>query len=260
MNSPNAFLFALYRQALRLYPARLRVRYQNQILQTLCDAHAEARRPLLFWPSLFLDLLQSSVKEHLLMTRDRAVRRPILFHALTLGLVLTLMGGAAAVTMQQMLRRGANHPQIEMGRRYAHAIAAGARPQDLFPAERIDLRGSLEPFAIFYSESGDPIASTASLDSAVPVPPSGIFDYARKYQLDMVTWQPQPGVRMAAVLRHVSGPNPGFVLTGRSLLLVEEQEDLLRRGTFITWFVLMGLLALGALFLSRAESHRPLSA
>jgi hypothetical protein len=257
MNSPNPFLFALYRQALRLYPARLRVRYQDQILQTLRDTHSETRHPLLFWPSLFLDLLQSSIKEHVLMTRDQAMRRPIFVHAVTLGLILTLMGGAAAVTMQQLLRRGADHPQIEMGRSYAHAIAAGARPQDLFPAERIDLRGSLEPFVIFYSESGVPIASTASLNSAVPVPPSGIFDHARKYQLDMVTWQPQPGVRMAAVLRHVSGPNPGFVLTGRSLFLVEEQEDLLRRGTFITWFAVMCLLALGALFLSRAESRRP---
>jgi hypothetical protein len=144
-----------------------------------------------------------------------------------------------------------------MGRRYAHAIAAGARPEDLFPAERIDLRASLEPFAIVYSESGAPIASTASLNSAVPVPSSGIFDYARKYQLDMVTWQPQPGVRIAAVLRHVSGPNPAFVLTGRSLFLVEEQESLLRRGTFITWFFLMALLIAGAWFLNRFQPFAP---
>ena len=76
----------------------------------------------------------------------------------------------------------------------------------------------------------------------------------------MITWQPQPGVRMASVLSRVHGPNPGFILTGRSLLLVEEQEDVLRRGTFLTWCVLIGLLALGALFLNRAQTLRPIAA
>ncbi len=261
MNPPTQNLLALYRAALCLYPRRLRFVYRDQILQAACDAYAEHRaHPIRFWTDLFVDLCKSSLKEHLLMTRDAAIRRPILYHALSLGLILTFMGGAAAVTMQQMLRRGADHPQIEMGRRYAHAIAAGQKPADLLPASRIDLQNSLEPFAIFYTENGVPIASTASLNNAVPAPPAGTFDYARKYQLDSITWQPQPGVRIASVLRHVDGPNPCFVLTGRSLFLVEQQEDALRRGTFITWFVLMTLLALGALFLNHAQTRQPTAA
>ncbi|MDP9049871.1 MAG: hypothetical protein M3O31_03985 [Acidobacteriota bacterium] len=260
MNGPNPILFALYRRAICLYPVRLRLRYRDQMLQTARDAHAEQVDRFLFWPRLFTDLFQSSVKEHLLMTRDQAFRRPIFFHAIVLGLILTLMGGSAAVTMQQMLRRGANHPQIEMGRRLAQAIAAGTKPEDLLPAGGIDLQTSLEPFAIFYSEKRVPIASTGFLNNAVPVPPGGVFDYAGKYQLDMITWQPQPGVRMASILRRVEGSNPGFILTGRSLLLVEEQEYALRRGTFITWFILMVLLAIGALFLNRAQTPRAIAA
>jgi hypothetical protein len=254
MKRPNPILFAAYRNAIRLYPSHLRRLYQDQMLQTVRDAHADSRHPLLFWPRLFLDLFQSSLREHILMTRDQA-NRPVLVYTLVLGLILTLWGGAVAVTMQQMLRRGANHPQIEMGRSYAHAIAAGTKPEDLLPSGRIDLQTSLEPFAILYSDNGLPIASSASLNNAIPAPPVGTFDYARKYQLDMITWQPQPGVRMAAVLRRVEGPNPGFVLTGRSLLLVEQQEEALRRGTFITWFMLMALLALGALFLNRTQAR-----
>jgi sensor histidine kinase regulating citrate/malate metabolism len=63
-------------------------------------------------------------------------------------------------------------------------------------------------------------------------------------------------VRIATVAQRIDGPNPGFILVGRSLTLVQQQENALRRGTFITWFVLMGLLALGAVFLNRAQSRQ----
>lgn len=258
MNRSNLIIFTLYRHALRLYPQHLRVLYQDQMLQTVRDADAERTyTALYFWLYLFADLFRSSLKERFRMTHDNAFRRSILFHAVLLGLVLTLMGGAAAVTMQQMLRRGADHPQIEMARSYAHNLATGIVPQAMLPTARVDLQTSLEPFAIFTDENGAPIASSAVLNDRVPEPPVGVFDRARKYQLNLITWQPQPGVRIALVLRRVDGPHPGFVLTGRSLLLVEEQESALRRGTFITWFVLMGLLALGALFLDRAQRAAP---
>jgi hypothetical protein len=64
-------------------------------------------------------------------------------------------------------------------------------------------------------------------------------------------------VRIATVAQRIDGPHPGgFILVGRSLTLVQQQENALRRGTFITWFVLMGLLALGAVFLNRAQSRQ----
>lgn len=255
MTGPAPLLATAYRNALRLYPRQFRDRYCDQMLLTMHDAHRERDcGSFRFWLTVFADLVQSAAQEHLHMLRNRILARPIFFHALTLGLVLTLWGAGAAVTWQQTLRRGANHPQIEMGLRYAHAIAAGTRPEDLVPSNRIDLQTSLEPFAIFYDGNGHPVASTASLNGRIPTPPAGVFDYARRYQLDLITWQPQSGVRMASALRRVDGPHPGFVLTGRSLLLVEEQEDALRRGTFITWFGLMALLVIGAMLLDRAQN------
>jgi hypothetical protein len=67
-------------------------------------------------------------------------------------------------------------------------------------------------------------------------------------------------VRIAAVAQRIDGPNPGFILVGRSLTLVQQQEDLLRVGTFITWFVLMALLIAGAVFLNRAQAHHATAA
>jgi hypothetical protein len=260
MSRPNPILFALYRHALRLYPSRLRLLYQDQMLQTVRDAHAERQhRPSLFWAQLFADLCISAVKEHILMTRDEAMRRPIFFHAITLCVVLTLMGGAAAITMQQLLRRGADQPQIQMAKNYASQIVVGKRLEDVLPPVHIDIARSLEPFAIYYNDQGEPVGATGHLDQSVPAPPAGVFSYLRTHPVDNFTWQPRPGLRIAAVAFHVNGPNPGFILVGRSLTLVQQQENALRRGTFITWFALMALLALGALFLNRAQARHTIA-
>jgi hypothetical protein len=74
---------------------------------------------------------------------------------------------------------------------------------------------------------------------------------------DKFTWQPQPGLRIAAVAQRIDGAHPGFILVGRSLTLVQQQKNQLRRGTFITWFSLMALLIGGAALLNRAQSTTP---
>jgi hypothetical protein len=266
MSHPNSALLAIYRRALRLYPSHLRLLYQDQMLQTVRDADAErACTALSFWLHVFADLLRSSLKERLLMTRDKAFRRPILFHAVLLGFVLTLMGGAAAVTMQQMLRRGADHPQIEMARRYVHDIADyRIVPSSVIPTGSVDPSTSLETFVILYDSNGNRLRSTGH---GLPDPPAGVFAYLHTHPTDEFTWQPHPGLRIATIAQRIDmpsgfdlNPNPGFILVGRSLALVQQQEDLLRRGTFITWFVLMGLLAVGALFLDRAQTRQALVA
>jgi hypothetical protein len=265
MSRPNPTLFALYRHALRLYPYRLRLLYQAQMLQSIRDAHTDAERnssAISFWLRLFTDLLKSSLKEHILMSRDEVMRRPIFFHALTLCVLLTLMGGGAAITMQQMLRRDADHPQIEMAGRYAYDIAHYHIPPALvLPTGFADPSTSLEPFYILYDGAGKRLRSNGYLkDAVLPDPPPGVFAYLRRHPTDTFTWQPGPGLRIAAFAQRIDvdpgfdlNPNPGFILVGRSLTMVQRQEDQLRTGTFITWFFLMALLIAGALFLNRAQ-------
>jgi hypothetical protein len=96
--------------------------------------------------------------------------------------------------------------------------------------------------------------SNGFLDQAIPTPPRGVFNYLRSHAIDKFTWQPRRGVRIATVARRIDGPHPGFVLVGRSLTLVENQEGLLYHATFIGWFVLVGLLCAGAALLSRVQS------
>ena len=55
--------------------------------------------------------------------------------------------------------------------------------------------------------------------------PAGVLDYVKANGEDRITFQPQPGVRIAAVIVPVSGAKPGFVLAGRSLREVENRID-----------------------------------
>ena len=262
MKTPNPFLFALYRNALRLYPYRLRLHYQEQMLQTARDNHADSASRLSFWPHLFADLLKSSIREHLLMIREEVIARPIFFHALTLGIILTLLGAFGTFVCQGLLRHGANEPQIQMGASYASRIQSGVKPGDAIPRNNVDIENSLEPFAIFYNDDGAPVTATGYLNQAIPAPPHGVFNYVRSHtdRTDNITWQPQPNVRIAAIVRRVSGPTPGFLVTGRSLRFVEEQESILRNMVFGGWFLVVFLLIAGALFLGHSQSKRALAA
>jgi hypothetical protein len=187
------------------------------------------------------------------MIRDQAIARPIFFHALTLGIILTLLGGFATFVVQGMLRRGANQPQTQMAALYSAKIASGTKPDEAIPRNYVDLERSLEPFAIFYDDRGIPVTATGYLNETIPTPPPGVFQYLHSHATNTITWQPQPNVRIAAVIQRVSGPNPGFILTGRSLRLVEEQEDILRDMVFGGWFLVVLLLIAGAALLSRSH-------
>ena len=247
----------LYRLGVYLYPAHLRRRYEEQILLTLDDAWRDRRTtPFRFWLRSFADLLQSAVKEQLLMAQDIALNRPVFAHALIIGIIVTVVGLASAVTVQQMLRRGANQPQYQLAEVYVRQLTSGSEPDQIVPAGHIDLANSLAPFVIVYDDQVRPLASNGYLQESVPTPPPGVFDYARRHAINVLTWQPRPGVRIAAVVRRINGPNPGFVLTGRSLIMVEEQERLLWYMSFGVWFLILALLTGGALFLGRTQRRQ----
>lgn len=256
MSTPNPFLLAVYRKGLRGYPTHFRMRNEEQIIQTVHDAHADAHSRPVSWFALFGDLLKSIAKENFSMVREQVSTRPIFFHALTLGVLFTLMGGAASLVFQQMLRHGANQPQQQMAAAYASEIASGVKPDEAIPRNYVDLTRSLEPFTIFYNDQGTAATGTGYLHQQLPTPPRGVFNYVRSSGTDTISWQPQPGVRIAAVIQRVEGATPGFVLTGRSLRVVEEQESLFWEMAFTGWFVVIALLIGGAALLSRAQQRR----
>jgi hypothetical protein len=254
----SPLLFSFYKRALLFYPAAWRREYEQQMLQTLLDAHDDRKSGAVgFWLEMYNDLLKSVCMEQMLMLREHIEKQPILFHALTLGLILTLLGGAATLTIKQILRRGANQPQAEMANFYASEIASGVAPDDSIPPGYVDLERNLEPFVVFYNQQGKPEASTGYIDQSIPILPPGIMDYIRTHGSETFTWQPRIQVRIAVVAQRVTGSHPGIVLAGRSLRLVQRDETLLYRIAFFGWLILVVLLIADAALLNRAQHMKP---
>jgi hypothetical protein len=146
---------------------------------------------------------------------------------LPLAVVIVIFSGLIYITVQQNYRSNANDPQIQISEDIASAVAQGsASPSSIVPPNpTTDISASLSPFVAIYSASDTPIGSSVSVGGKLPTLPSSVFSYVQIHGEDRFTWEPQPGVRIAAVVDRLTGQNPGFVLAGRSLKEVEIREN-----------------------------------
>jgi hypothetical protein len=165
----------------------------------------------------------------------------IIRYWLPLAAVITLLSGLIYLAVQQSLRWGANDPQIQMAEDAAAALAAGGTPDSVVPAAQVEISSSLAPFMVVFNDAGEPVVSSARLHGETPAIPSGIFDYTRQKGEDRVTWQPEAGVRIAAVVVAYGGSKPGFVLAGRSLREVEIRASQVEQITGIAWLVTLAV-------------------
>ena len=149
----------------------------------------------------------------------------ILKQWLPLVVAITVMCGLAYLMVQQAFRHIANDPQIQMAEDAARSLGNGASAGTVLPANQIDVALSGSPFMIIFDDAGVPLASSGLLHGKIPAIPPGVFDYVRKNGEDHITWQPEPGVRLASVVVNYSGDQPGFLLVARSLVETEKRVD-----------------------------------
>lgn len=181
---------------------------------------------------------------------------------LPIAVVATLLGGLIYVVVQQDIRLGANDPQISIAEGVAAALRAGINPQNIVGNQSTDISKSLDPFVIIFDESGNPLASSADLDGKTPTPPRGVFEYTKDHGDDRFTWQPKPGVRIAAVAAYYSGGNStstksGFVLAGRSLREIEKRVDSLGLQVLTGWLVTLILSYLSFFLIENFHRYLP---
>ncbi|WP_067930270.1 hypothetical protein [Alicyclobacillus kakegawensis] len=89
----------------------------------------------------------------------------------------------------------------------------------------MDLHKSLQPFLIVYNREEKSVQSTGYVNGQVPPLPQGVLGFTRQHHEDCITWQPAPGIRIAAVVVSYGGNGGGYVLASRSLRVVEERES-----------------------------------
>lgn len=177
---------------------------------------------------------------------------------LPIAVITAAFCGLAYLTVQQSLRQGANDPQIQMAEDAASALAQGWNAEALVPLSTVDIARSLAPFMIIYDDAGNVLASSAVLHVVTPDLPAGVLDYTRAYGEDRVTWQPEEGVRIAAVVIRYEGTQSGFVLAGRSLREVEAREaqtqQLAGLALVVTLAASLAAVLLGEFFLRGKKS------
>jgi len=157
---------------------------------------------------------------------------------LLVGIVILGLWFLMAATIQQVIRQGADNPQVQIAEDTAASLVAGQSVQSVVPTNKIDIASSLASYVIVFDANGKPIASSGQLNGQMPTIPSGVFDSVRQSGEDRVTWQPQTGVRSAIVVTQFKGQNSGFVLAGRSLRESERLQD------NITQILSVGLIGL----------------
>lgn len=146
--------------------------------------------------------------------------------------VITAFCALVYASVQQAYRQGANDPQIQMAWDAAYALDHGKTIEEVVPAEGIDMDRSLAPFYIIYNSAEQPVAASGSLNDSLQTVPQGVLGYAKENGENRLTWQPQPGTRIAAVIVPYKD---GFVLAGRNLREVEVREAQVTTFAGITW-------------------------
>lgn len=164
---------------------------------------------------------------------------------LIFSVIITVFCGLVYVALQQDMRIGANDPQIQMAEDSATALSAGEK---VTPQGSVDVASSIAPFVIIYDAEGNVVQSGARLNGKVPQLPFGVFQSVRNNGEERFTWQPEVGVRIAAVITGYSD-NGGYVLAGRSLREVENRINILGMQVGVVWVVSIGIVTVLSVFL-----------
>lgn len=164
-----------------------------------------------------------------------------------IAVAVTAMCGLVYVAVQQDYRSSLNDPQVQLAEDGAQTIAraydeahllvrGGSDPvQSVVGSGTVDMDRSLASFVNLYRRNGSVLTGSGRLRDRIPSPPIGVLTAAAANGRSIVTWQPMPGVRIAAVVVPAS-PNV-FVLAGRNMREVEARIDALTKLVGLAWLV-----------------------
>jgi len=163
---------------------------------------------------------------------------------LTAVIIVTIVCGLIYATVQQSHRSAANDPQLQIAMDLKNAVENNQSLAKWMTDDTIEISQSLSVFKTLYDKNGEAVQSTGYLNGGLPQLPQGVFAFTNSHQEDVVSWQPQRGVRMAMVIEAAKSPRIGFVAVGRSLKEVENRESRLVIMVIVAWLVCLGIILL----------------
>ena len=115
-------------------------------------------------------------------------------------------------------------PQIQRAYDLKEQLEQNKKAEYLLPDDTLDLQNGLEGFIALFNKEGKPIRSNDFLNNKMSQLPKEVYDFSKINKEKRITWQPQTGIRMAAVILSVNHPEIKFIAVGRSLKEAEERE------------------------------------
>lgn len=144
----------------------------------------------------------------------------------------TLIIGAAYTMVQQSTRLAANDAPIAKAQQVKQLLESGAVPTDVMPSQKIDLKENINVFVTITDKDQHVLASSAQLGDQTPLPPIGVFKYAKTHGSDTLSWEPADNVRIAS---HTLAYKDGYIVTGQSLDPVEDRIDVYGELALMAW-------------------------
>ncbi len=169
---------------------------------------------------------------------------------LALAAIVTVIAATGFALAQQTYRAYANDPQIEATVAIADLINKGAPVEAIVGQSSVDIKTSLSLFVIIYDKDGKVSAGSGKLGESVPTPPSGVFTYLKNKPENRFTWQPEKGVRLAAVMKKLDN-EAGYVLVARNMKEVDARIQNAMRLAGFSWVALLALSGLLASVLGK---------
>lgn len=130
----------------------------------------------------------------------------------------------------------------------AYTLSQGEPANYVIATSKVEMSRSLAAFIIFCDEARKAVALSGFVHGQIPSPPAGVFDFVKRNGQDRITWEPENGVRIAAIFERYEGSISGFLVVGRSLREIEKRESQVEMITGIamlaTWVLTFIILAL----------------
>jgi hypothetical protein len=94
-------------------------------------------------------------------------------------------------------------------------------------------------FVMVFDRRHHVLVSSGRLNGRTPVLPGGVLAWAARHGEDRITWEPQPGLREAAVIVPYGQPRRGFVLAAQSLQTVSARQRTLTWSIAGCWLAVL---------------------
>ena len=171
--------------------------------------------------------------------------------------LVTIFSGAIYSVVQQDLRQTANDPQIQVAEDTAALLSQGVPPLAIVPPNSaLDVSASLAVFANIYDYSGNILASSGLVNGQPIAIPAGVLTYVKTHHEDRITWEPEKGLRLAAVaVSFTNASSSGAIVVARSLREIEKREAELELIVAVSWLIGILIVTFGAIVLWKTSKN-----